>query len=312
MHSTVELSLLCDTETQARGAQNAARAEVERLEALFSDYRDSSEVSRINRREMVALSPETRFLLERAQQVCRETGGAFDVSLGPIKRLWGFGDDDTPHVPDSLEIRKLLEHVGCDVYGFDEAGRFAWHDTEARIDLGGIAQGFVAACLAETLRARGIERFLINISGDIVVGGERPGGGPWRLGVQNPRQTDSLIARFPMRWKSVTTSGDYEQYFVANGQRYHHLFDPATGYPARRSTSVSVFSNDPVDADCYATALFVMGPERGLAFVHTRPDLGALFMREAADGSVGVWRSANLEEDFAPSVSTQSNTRDTR
>jgi thiamine biosynthesis lipoprotein len=188
--------------------------------------------------------------------------------------------------------------VGCETYRLDGDGSFQWLDAEAHIDLGAIAQGYVAACLAETLRVRGIDRFLINISGDIVVEGERPGGGPWRIGVQDPRRPDALVARLPMRWTAVTTSGDYEQYFVENGQRYHHVFDPATGYPSRGAISVSVFSEDPVAADCYATALFVLGPERGLAFVEARPDLGALFVRETPEGKAEMLWSTNLEQDF--------------
>ena len=306
MDASVELTFLCRDDAQARAAQTAVRAEVERLEALLSDYRPRSQVSRLNQRETSTVAPETRLLLQRAQEVCRETGGAFDVSMGPIKRLWGFGDGGTPHVPDSLAIQRLLQHVGCEVYEIDLDGNFRWHDSEARLDLGGIAQGFVAACVADTLRARGITSFLVNLSGDIVTGGARPGGGPWRIGVQNPRQPDSLLARLPMRFGAVTTSGDYEQFFIANGQRYHHVFDPQTGAPARGAASVSVFSDDAIAADCYATALLVMGPERGLAFVATRRDLAAIFVRDIGAGRVTMQWSAGLEADLgggAPDVS---------
>ena len=302
MNASVEITLVTPSAARAEAALRAARAEVERLEALLSDYRPESNVSRLNRRATDMPAPETRLLMERAQRVCRETDGAFDISLGPMKRLWGFGSDDTPHVPAPEEIASLLQHVGCEVYALAPDGRVAWLDTQARIDLGGIAQGFVAACLADTFRARGIERFLINISGDILVAGERPDGGPWRVGVQNPRRPDSLLTSIPMRWAAVTTSGDYEQSFVENGVRYHHIFDPATGYPARRTTSVSVWSNDPIAADCYATALFVLGPERGLAFVDSRPDLAALFVVEGADGGLTLRRSTAL--DAAETVQT--------
>lgn len=298
MHAPVELTFLCRDEAAARAAQTAVRAEVERLEALLSDYRPTSQVSRLNERQAVTLAPETHFLLRRAQEVCRETGGAFDISMGPIKRLWGFGDGGIPHVPDSLALHRLLQHVGCNVYEIDPNGGFRWHDAEARLDLGGIAQGFVANCVAETLRARGITRFLVNMSGDIIVGGVRPGGGPWRIGVQNPRQPDSLLARLPMRFGAVTTSGDYEQFFIVDGQRYHHVFDPQTGTPARGAASVSVFSDDPVDADCYATALLVMGPERGLAFVASRSDLGAIFVRDTGAGKAVMQWSAALAADL--------------
>ncbi len=294
MNAAVEITLVTASTSRAQAALQAARAEVERLESLLSDYRPESNVSRLNDRTTDIPAPETRFLMERAQQVCRETGGAFDISLGPMKRLWGFGSDENPHVPAPEEIASVLQHVGCEMYALAPDGRVVWLDTQARIDLGGIAQGYVAACLADTFGARGIERFLITISGDIAVAGERPDGGPWRVGVQNPRQPDSLLASVPMQWAAVTTSGDYEQFFVEKGVRYHHVFDPATGYPARGAASVSVWSNDPVAADAYATALFVLGPERGLAFVDSRPDLAALFVVEGTDGGLSLRRSAAL------------------
>lgn len=299
MGAAAEITVLCASEPRAQSALAAARREIERLDSLLSDYRPTSNVGRLNDRRTQALAPETRLLLARAQEVCRETGGAFDVSVGPVKRLWGFGDEGTPHVPDSLALRTLLAHVGCEVYSLQPDGTLQWRDGAARIDLGGIAQGFAAACVAETLRARGISDFLVNLSGDIVVGGERAGGGPWRIGVQNPRRPDSLLLTVPMRWRAVTTSGDYEQSFIENGVRYHHIFDPATGVPARGTASVSVFADDPIAADCYATALFVLGVDRGLAFVRARPHLQALFVRATPSGTLEHRASAGLDSMLA-------------
>ena len=299
MGAPVQITVLAGDEVAAGAALRAARAEVERLEALLSDFRPASDVSRLNERESVTLAPETRLLLQRAQQLCRETGGAFDASIGPVKRLWGFGGDATPHLPEASALQHLLLHVGCETYRLEADGSFHWLDPEARLDLGGIAQGFVAGCVADSFRARGIRDFLIDISGDIVIGGERPGGGPWRIGVQNPRQPDSLLATVPMRWRAVTTSGDYEQFFIEGGVRYHHIFDPATGYPARGTASVSVFSDDPIAADCYATALFVLGPERGMAFLAARPDLQAVFVVEGKAGGVAMLPSAGIAAAFA-------------
>ncbi len=295
MGAAAEITVLCASELRAQSALAAARREIERLDSLLSDYRPASNVGRLNDRRTQSLAPETRLLLARAQEVCRETGGAFDVSLGPVKRLWGFGDEATPHVPDSLALRALLGHVGCEVYALQPDGTLQWRDDQARIDLGGIAQGFAAACVAETLRARGIAHFLVNLSGDIVVGGERAGGGPWRIGVQHPRRPDTLLVTVPMRWRAVTTSGDYEQSFIESGVRYHHIFDPVTGAPARGTASVSAFADDPIAADCYATALFVLGVERGLAFVRARPHLQALFVTVTPTGELERHASAGLD-----------------
>jgi len=300
MGAAAEITVLSDSEPGARAALAAARREIERLDSLLSDYRPTSNVGRLNDRRTRALAPETAKLLARAQEVCRETGGAFDVSLGPVKRLWGFGENATPHVPDSLALRGLLAHVGCEVYALQPDGTLEWRDDQARIDLGGIAQGFAAACVAETLRARGIVDFLVNLSGDIVVGGERAGGGRWRIGVQHPRRPDTLLVTLPTRWRAVTTAGDYEQSFIENGVRYHHIFDPTTGAPARGTVSVSVFADDPVAADCYDTALFVLGVERGLAFLAAHPHVQALFVTETASGELERYSTAGLDSLLAP------------
>lgn len=284
MDSTVSISIAGASEDSARAAILAVRAEVERLESVLSDYRPQSNVSRLNRRETDIPEPETLQLLERAQRACRETGGAFDVSLRPIKHLWGFGTGLEMHVPDSSAVGAALAHVGCEVYALTSDGRLVWNDDAAEIDLGGIAQGYVAGRMAEILRRRGIDDFLIDVSGDILANGDRPGGGPWRIAIQDPRRPERFLAKVTLANEAITTSGDYEQFFEAGGVRYHHIFDPRTGWPARGAVAVSVRSTDPVDADCFATAVFVLGPERGLAFLEARPDLSGAVVHESDTG----------------------------
>ena len=288
MDSVVEITLVTSSDDSARAGFAAARREIERLEAILSDYRPESNVGRLNRRATDQLEPETRVLLERAIEVCRETDGAFDVTTRPIKRLWGFGTGGTPHVPDNAAVDRLLPHVGCDRFAILPDGRFAWRDSLSEIDLGGIAQGYVAGCVADTLRALGLRDFLIDVSGDLVASGHREGGGRWRVGLQNPRRPDSLFARVALDVAAVTTSGDYEQFFVRDAVRYHHIFDPRTGWPARGVASVSVFSDDPIAADCYATAVFVLGPERGLELLRRREDLRGAIVTETPDGKLHV------------------------
>lgn len=295
MDAVVGLSLVAPSDAAAQAGFAAARREVERLESILSDYRATSNVTRINRRETRELAPETRLLIKRAQQVCVETDGAFDVTVRPIKRLWGFGTEGAPHVPSPDSIRALLPHIRCDAYEISADGRFVWRDPLAEIDLGGIAQGFVATCVGDTLRALGLRDFLIDVSGDIVCGGRRPDGAPWRIGIQNPRQPDSLLARLDLDVAAVTTSGDYERFFEQDGKRYHHVFDPRTGWPVTGAASVTVCSDDPIAADCYATAVFVMGPERGLAFLESRADLRGVIVTEPSPGRLHLAWSDDLK-----------------
>jgi thiamine biosynthesis lipoprotein len=294
MESVVQMTLVAASDDAANEGVALARREVARLESVLSDYRPESNVGRINRRETDVPAPETRVVLERARTVCRESGGAFDVTTRPVKRLWGFGTGGTPHVPDSAQVRAALAHVGCDTWSLTPEGRFVWHDDRAEIDLGGIAQGYVAGVVAESLQALGLHDFLIDVSGDIVCGGRRADGRAWRIGVQHPRRPDSLLTRFDLDVAAVTTSGDYEQFFVDSGRRYHHIFDPATGWPASRVVSATVLADDPVAADCYAKVVFVLGPERGLAFLDARPDLRGLLVTEPEPGRVVVHWSDDL------------------
>jgi len=175
-------------------------------------------------------------------------------------------------------------------------GHLRWNDAVAELDLGGIAQGFVCERIADLLQARGIHRFLVDVSGDIVTAGRRADGGPWRIGIQDPRRPDSLLATVVLDARAVTTSGDYEQFFEATGVRYHHIFDPATGWPVRGMQSATVVADDPVAADCYAKVVFVLGPDRGLAFLESRPDLRGVLVSESAPGR----RSVQWTHDLAP------------
>jgi thiamine biosynthesis lipoprotein len=293
MDSVVNLTIVCATADSARTGFAAARREVARLESILSDYRATSNVGMLNRRTTDVLAPETRELLERARRVCVESGGAFDITVRPIKMLWGFGEG-TPHVPDSSAVHAALAHVGCNMYEITPDGRFVWHDPVAEIDLGGIAQGFVGRSVADTLRTLGLRRFIVDISGDLVCGGHRADGGAWRIGIQNPRQPDSLLATVPLDVAAITTSGDYEQFFMQDGVRYHHIMDPHTGRPARDIASVSVLSDDPIAADCYTKVVFVLGPERGLAFLNARPDLRGVIVRETSPGHLALLWSDDL------------------
>lgn len=288
MDSIVEISVATATPDSAAVAFGIARREVERLESVLSDYRAGSNVGLLNARATDRLAPETRELLERGQWLCHETGGGFDVCMRPIKRLWGFGTGGTPHVPDSTTIRDLLRHTGCDVYTVLPDGRFVWRDPVAAIDFGGIAQGFTGRCVRDSLRAHGFTNVLINISGDVVAGGRRPDGKPWRIGIQHPRRPDSLLATVNLAASAVTTSGDYEQYFEAGGVRYHHLFDPHTGWPARGLVSVTVFCDDPVLADCMTKAVFALGPVDGLAWLNEREDLRGMLVQAEPGGGLRV------------------------
>jgi thiamine biosynthesis lipoprotein len=152
------------------------------------------------------------------------------------------------------------------------------------IDLGGIAKGYAIDRGIEVLRERGVTMALMNAGGDLRCLGTKADGTPWRIGVQNPREKTSIVGVIKVSDGAVATSGDYERYFLQDGVRYHHLLDPATGMPARACQSVTIVAQTAEMADVMATAVFVMGPERGLAFIRDHPDIEGMIIR--ADGEM--------------------------
>lgn len=268
-----------DKDLLERGIDDAF-AEMGRLEQLLSTHIPGSEVSRLSAATgPVQVSEETAALLVRGGQIARLSHGAFDMGLGRLKDLWGI-ESDMPRVPGEKEIQDALQGIGPDALQIDGL-QVRVRTPGLKIDLGGIAKGYAVDRAVETLRRAGVMSAAVNAGGDIRLLGDRQGQ-PWRIGIQHPRQAGAIVATLTLQDQAVVTSGDYERYFEQDGIRYHHLFDPQTGRPARGCQSVSVIGADAASADALATAAFVLGPERGLDFLERLPGVEGLVL--AADG----------------------------
>lgn len=253
--------------------------EVARLEELMSEWRPDSEISRVNAaagRSAVPVSPEILEILGEARRVSEASGGAFDASWATLRGLWRFGADHGPP-PSPAEARARARLIDYRRVLVDPAGRTVRLDEPGMaIGLGGIAKGYAMDRAAAILRGRGLTSFVLYAGGQVLVAGRR-GDRPWRVGVQHPRSPDVYFAYFSPGDGAVSTSGDYEHFYVHEGARYHHIIDPKTGYPAARSVAVTVIAPRGVSADAWATALFVLGPEAGMA-VARRAGIEALFI----------------------------------
>ncbi len=268
----VTLNVVAEQEADANRALNAAFAEMERLERLFSIYDPSSEISRLNDqagKRPVAVSPATLALIEDGLAMTRLTSGGFHLALGPAISAWDVLG--AQHVPSEQELAALrpLVHNGR-VQTDASAGAVFLTHSGMKLDPGGIGKGALTERAKRVLVEHGMRGGLIAAAGDIIVFGHRPDGEPWRIGVQHPRRKDTLLATLDITDMAISTSGDYERFFMQNGVRYHHILDPDTLTPARTSRSVTVISADGTRSDALATGAFVLGPQRGLDLLHAQ------------------------------------------
>jgi len=272
-----------------------------RCETRFSASADSSEVNAINTRSSNRLPVSTQLseMLRLGTAYGDTLGGAFDITVLPLKELWGLcercRDNDSSYdvnapIPDSSEISTTLRSVNYKNIRINDNGDSVFiNDNSTRVDVGGIAKGFVIKWLAELIASRGIDNFLISAGGDIVASGRRPDGAPWRVGVRHPRRPDELVATVPVESGAVFTSGDYERMRTADdGRRYHHIFDPSTGYPCGQNQSLTIRTTDPLRADILSTGLFCRKAEDIISFVNERSDLECLVV----DSTGAVFKSS--------------------
>jgi thiamine biosynthesis lipoprotein len=267
-----------------RTALDAATAELRRWENLASCHAGGplGQVNRAAGRGPVEVERSLARLVDRALETALETDGAFEPTLGAVVGLWQFGDGSAP--PDSAALRRTLDLVDRAAVRVDTTGAVSFVEIlrpGVVLDLGGIAKGWAADRAAARAMDAGAWAVLVDAGGDIRMMGRRPGG-RWRIGVRDPRAKGGILTILELDGGAVATSGDYERYFEHNGIRYHHLLDPHSGMPARGCRSVSVVCEHAWRADALATALFVMGPERGLAYARSVSDVEALIVDEAS------------------------------
>lgn len=267
MHTKVTINVAARSPEEAEDAIDEAFDAIESFEKKISFWDPESEISAINRNAGIApvkVSPETLDIIEKALYVSEKTNGAFDATIGPIIRLWDFKNKT---VPDKADIEEKLGLVDYREMTIDKEASTAYLRKKGMsFDTGGIAKGYGADIAVESLKSRGITAGLVAISGDIRAFGEKPGGKPWRVGIRKPRPTsreDRILAEIDLVNAAVSTSGDYERFFIKDGRRYHHLINPRDGMPATGAQSVSVITKEAVYTDGFSTGIFVLGPVEG-------------------------------------------------
>jgi len=303
MDTYVTIKIFHNGKEKARWERALDRA-IERMrsvDSLCNRYDPDSELSRINRRAgagWTAVSTDMAELLHRSMEISEITQGCFDPTIGVLMDRYGFGRKDSLDLPSAADLRQLLQRVDYRLLQV-RGDSVRLLQPGMLIDLGGIAKGFAMdkamACLTEF----GVTDCQIDVGGEVSTLATGLTAGRRKIYIRDPRQRDQFYGRFPMDQGCVATSGDYERFLLYRGERWHHLLDPATGLPARGCRSATIKTTDNTLCDGLSTAVFVMGPEKGLALVESLPEVEAVILYDGAEGlrcaiSSGLQRTFEL------------------
>lgn len=249
-------------------------------EDMFSNTISSSDISRINAAagRPEAVSSDTVDILNTALKYSKLTDGAFDVTISPVSSLWDFKSEN-PVPPDSTSINEALKHVGYKNIAIS-GNTVTLLDDKAAIDLGGIAKGYIADRMKEYLSGQGVTSAIINLGGNVLAIGKNSDGSDFSIGIQKPfAEQNTVLTTVKVDDLSVVSSGPYERYFRYNGKLYHHILDPATGYPVDSGLNgVTIISEKSVDGDALSTSCFVLGAEKGRKLISTLDSVKAVFI----------------------------------
>ncbi|MEP7296247.1 MAG: FAD:protein FMN transferase, partial [Burkholderiales bacterium] len=263
MGTAISVELWADERIHGEAAITAVMDEMHRIDRSMSPHKADSELSRINREAAirpVPLSAEMLRLLTRANEFARLSRGAFDITYAAVGQLYDYRRGIRPTDDALARARALVGYENLIIDPVARTVRFALEGM--RIDLGGFAKGHAVDNAAAILRARGIRHALVSAGGDSRVIGDRRGR-PWTIGIRDPRRPGEMVAMLPLEDVSISTSGDYERYFDADGQRFHHLIDPATGRSPSSVHSVTILAEDGLTTEALSKCVFVLGVEKG-------------------------------------------------
>jgi thiamine biosynthesis lipoprotein len=286
MGSTYSVELYGTDRVQMEAAADAALDEARRLDELLSNYKPESEWSQVNQHaaeKPMRISPELFQLLAACVEYSRESEGAFDISVGPLMKVWGFYKG-TGHLPHRAEVTAAMTRVGYRHIHLDARAQTVWFDRPGvELDPGGIGKGYAVDRMVDVLRQKGVHIALVAGSGSSIYGMGAPPMEPkgWPVDIKNPWDQRKTTAEVFLKDMSMSTSGSYEKFFRAEGKIYAHIMDPRTGYPAQGSVSVSVITPRTIDSEAWAKPYFVNG--RQWAARHKPKEFRVYFCEDRTD-----------------------------
>lgn len=296
MGTLVEITVSHSDPELIQAVTTQAFDEMKRIEQLMSTYLADSEISRINRaagKKAIPVSREVEEVIREGIYWSKQSGGAFDITVEPLVQLWDF-DGEKEVIPSKNTLRKTASLVNFkDIEIKDHTVRLKKRGMA--INVGGLAKGYAVDRAISILRGM-VPNGIVNAGGDLFAFGQKSKQASWNIGLQHPRKPQDLLAAFAVKNQAVATSGDYQRYFIKDGVRYHHIFDPQTGKPARLMISATIITTEVMDADALATAVFVMGPDKGIEWVDSMENVEAMLVLE--DQSIRYSKNFRKQPQF--------------
>lgn len=290
-----------DLKAQGENGEKAlleAEKEINRLEKLFSPTIEQSEIFAINQyaaKQTVTVSKDTFDLIEKAKEYCNITEGAFDITIAPVVKAWGF-TEEVKRVPSDEEIQQKLQLVDNNKLHIDKQNSTVYLENEnMSIDLGGIAKGYASNKVNEILKKNGVSSAVISLGGNVSVTGKRPDGTKWRIAVQDPINSEGYVGILNVEDTSVITSGVYQRFFEQNGKKYHHIIDTKTGKPTQNGLlSVTIVCDNGAMADALSTSVMVAGLQKGSELWRKLDNFGMIVITDSNE----MYISEDIEDIF--------------
>jgi len=294
MGTDVEFTVSTDDPSKAKAAFDAAAAELKRIEDEMSEWKEGTYVSEINRNagiRPVKVPRELFNVIAASIVVSNLSNGAFDVSWAALRGLWDFTSGKN-RVPTDAELKERLPLINFRNIALDEPNKTVFLKKKGMaIGLGAIAKGYAVDMAMKKMADLGVKNAIVKAGGDMRVQGVGEDGRPWEIGIRNPRDRNKLLAKLPLTNISISTSGDYERFFMKDGVLYHHIIDLRTGYPARGCRSVTILAPDTMTSDALSTAVFVLGPDEGMKLIKRLKGVEGIIV----DGNGTVLHSPGIE-----------------
>ncbi|QGY45296.1 FAD:protein FMN transferase [Maribellus comscasis] len=285
---------------QGKDLQEEIQKKLSEYNSMFSTYDNASVISKINNNENVKLTPEFVNCFEKAIEISKITGGAFDITAGPLINAWGFGPDDKEKMTQE-KVDSLLTFTGYQKIKLENK-KVIKENPQMKIDMSAIAKGYTCDLIGNFLAAKGCKNYMIDIGGEIVTKGINEKGKTWGIGISRPEEDAFFAANdydavVELPENAMATSGNYRNFYIEDGKKYAHTIDPKTGYPVQHSIlSSTVLADNCMTADAYATAFMVLGLEKGIEIAGKVPEISVYFIYADENGENQIYMSDGFEQ----------------